>query len=427
MLEFTSGSPGFALNETGSDLVITGDGTAAPYSSVSYLLHDKDLGSQIFVNMAPGDDRLYLRMKTASGTVPVRVDLIDTADYHTTQASLTKVISDEYGIYEYNFSGAYTDAGYGGTSCATGPCPVDRGAIKQVLIYIDPIQGGFNGEVSIDFLSIGKPLGEDAGPKGVINYFDEIADNTNLFVNPPAGFTSTTANGEWTITGDGTAGAYSAFNYDTHNPTGEAILVDAVGSNDKLYVRAKSSTAGTNLRIDLKDKDGYVTNLNPPSATLTTDYQIYEYDYAGAYQDGAYGGSPCATQGCPVDGERISAIQFFVDPVSGGFSGDVTIDWISFGVNTVGIDQDEFVSQMRLFPNPAETIIHLEYSLSATAKVELAVFNLVGQQVLADDLGMKTLGQQAHTFDTALLPPGMYVLQVRTDGQQAGSMRFIKR
>ncbi len=72
-------------------------------------------------------------------------------------------------------------------------------------------------------------------------------------------------------------------------------------------------------------------------------------------------------------------------------------------------------------------MIHLEYSLTANAEVAVSVFNLVGQQVLADELGVKVPGQQAYSFDTALLPPGMYMLQVTTNGQQAGSKRFIKR
>lgn len=426
-LEFTGGSAGLTVTESGSELSIVGDGTAPPFASVSYLLHDKDSAAEIFLDMAPGGNKVFLKMKVDSGSVPIRVDLIDTAGYHTSQASLTRVINDEYAVYEYDFSGSYIDGGFGGTSCPTGPCPVDNGSIKQVLIFVDAIQGGFDGEVLIEYLSIGQEAGEDAGPKGIVNYFDEIDDNTSLYLGDPGGFTSMTANGEWTITGDGTAGPYAAINYDTHNDIGESILADAVGSNDKLYVMAKSSTAGTVLRIDLKDNQDYLTNLSPPSATLTTDYQIYEFDYAGAYTDGAYGGSPCTVQGCPVDGERIAALQFFVDPVNGGFSGEVTIDWLSFGVNSVGIDQEEFLSELRVFPNPAETMVNLEYTLVESAEVEIVVTNIVGQEVARINAGRKAAGSQQELIQIELLPPGMYVIQMMTDQKQSGNLKFIKR
>lgn len=78
--------------------------------------------------------------------------------------------------------------------------------------------------------------------------------------------------------------------YALHNDLGELVRADAVGSNDKLYIRAKSSVDATVLRVDVQDGQTYVSNLNPPTATLTTEYEVYELDYANVYQDGGYGG-----------------------------------------------------------------------------------------------------------------------------------------
>ena len=332
-LEFTSDVPGFIGSEAGTAWTIMGDGAGPEFGAVSYGLHDKDTGEPVFVDMTPAQNKLFVKMKIDAGSVPVRIDLIDTAGYATTQASLVKVITDEYTIYEYNFAAAYVDAGYGGTACDVGPCEVDPTAINQLLIYFAPgTQPSFSGSVDIDFISIGQALPDDPGlgPVGMANYQDEMDDNTSLFITNPDGFSSVTANDEWTITGDGSAGAYAALTYTPHNDIGEVILANAQGSANKLYIRAKASADMTQLRVDLQDNQDYMTNLMPPSVNLTTEYQVYELDYAGAYLDGAYGG-PCMVSGCPVDGFRVKAIQFFVNPDAGMFNGTVDIDWISFG------------------------------------------------------------------------------------------------
>jgi hypothetical protein len=427
LVEFTTPNAGFTVDEMGSDLIIVGDSTAAPYASISYLLHDKDSAQQIFLNMGPAKNKVFIRAKVNQGTVPLRVDLIDTANYHTSQASLTKVLNDQWAIYEFDFTGVYFDGGFGGTSCMTGPCPVDPAAITQILLFVDPIQGAFQGEVLVDFISIGKPLGEDKGPKGIINYYDEMDDNTSLFITDPAGLSSTTMNSEWVITGDGTGGPWNSVLYDTHTDMGDLQMADAVGSNDKLFIRAKASAGSPVLRIDLQDNLDYVTNLNSQSVTLDTTYQIYELTYTGAYRDGAFGGSPCTVSGCPVDGERIAHLQFFIDPGTGMYNGTVSIDWVSFGTQNVSIEAHEMLQSFRAYPNPTQDQLRVDYTLLKAAKVNIVLTNMLGQQVLRQDMEQQYAGQQSTKLDLQNLPQGMYFVQILTDGQLTGTLRVVKQ
>jgi hypothetical protein len=427
LIEFTTPNAGFTVDEIGSDMNITGDGTATPYASISYLLHDKDSAQEIFLDMGPAQNKVFVRAKVDQGTVPFRVDLIDTADYHTSQASLTKVLTDQWAVYEYDFTGLYFDGGFGGTSCATGPCPVDPAAIRQVLFFVDPIQGAFNGVVSIDFISIGKPLGEDKGPKGVINYFDDMDDNTSLFISDPGGLSSVTVNSEWVITGDGTGGMWDNVLYAAHDDMGNLQLVDAVGSNDKLFVRAKASVSGTELRIDLQDNLDYLTNLNAQSVTLDTAYQIYELTYTGAYLDGAYGGTPCMTSGCPVDGERVANLQLFANPGVGGYNGTITIDWLSFGTQNVNIEESDILQSFRAYPNPTRDQLRVDYSLERAAQVDIILTNMMGQQVLHQNMEQQYAGAQSTALNLQNLPQGMYFVQILTDGQLRGTVRVVKQ
>ncbi|MCH2080799.1 MAG: T9SS type A sorting domain-containing protein [Saprospiraceae bacterium] len=330
-LEFTADAPGLAVAEMESDLIITGDGTAEAFAAISYELHDKDLNEQIVLDMAPGQDKVFVRARTEVGSVPLRIDLIDTAGYTTNQASLTKIISNEFETFEYNFTGNYFDGGFGGTPCDAGPCEVDASAIDQLLIYVDPVAGAFDGTVYIDFISVGQPAESDAGVVGIPNYSDQMDDETINFVTDANGLSSNFMDDEWTITGDGNSDMWTAINYGIHNEAGELIIASAVASNDVLYVRAKTSVVGTQLRVDLQDQDGFVTNAAAVANTLSENYQVFEINFSANYNDGGFGGTPCDAGPCPVDGDRIANLQFFINPGVGAFDGTVTIDWVSFG------------------------------------------------------------------------------------------------
>ncbi|MEM1120202.1 MAG: T9SS type A sorting domain-containing protein [Bacteroidota bacterium] len=333
-LDFTN-SDAFDVAESASNLVITGDGTAGPFNTVSYVLHDKETQEEITVDLGPAKNKVIINAKTNGANVPLRIDIVDADNFQSTLTSVTKIITGESTIYEYDFSSSQ-DGGYGGTACETGPCLVNTGAVKQLLLYPDPIAGGFEGEITLDFLSIGQPLGEeevDLGPAGIANYSDQFNENTVLFLSDVTGLTSMVGEEALSIMGDGSSGPWTPVSYGIHNEEGNLILADAAAGGNKVFVRAKSSTDGTTLRVDLQDNMDFVTNANAVSTTLTMEYVVYELDYANALNDGGFGGSPCTmeTAPCPVDPKRIANVQFFIEPGVGMFDGTVDIDWISFG------------------------------------------------------------------------------------------------
>ncbi|MEM6699873.1 MAG: hypothetical protein AAF599_15830, partial [Bacteroidota bacterium] len=359
---------GFVVAESGTEWTITGDGTAPPFSALAYSLNNGE-GEAVALDMTPAKNKVFIRAKTEQGTAPLRIDVVDSSGFVSSIASLTKVLSEEYVTYEYDFTGSYTDGGFGGSPCETGPCSVDPTAITTLLLYVDPAVGGYEGVVTIDFISIGQELGEDnsveLGPIGLINYNDLMDANTSFFVSETGGLASSFENDEWTIDGDGTSGAFSPVVYTLHNDLGEEIRADAVGSNNKLFVRAKADVAETVLRVDLQDGQGFVTNANSVSNTLTEEYAVYEYDYTNAYNDGGFGGSPCTsdTAPCPVDGERIDNLQLFINPGAGMFNGKLSIDWISFGEALTKVHDISKLATLRAFPNPTASNVFLDYEL----------------------------------------------------------------
>jgi hypothetical protein len=425
-LDYTTPTAGYTVTEAGSDLVIAGDGSAGAYSNVSYILSDKTTNETVFVDMAPANNKVYIRAKTESGTVPLRLDLLDTTGYTTSLAALTKVVNDQWTEYTFDFTANFNDGGYGGTPCMTGPCPVNPKAIRQMLLYPAPATGGFAGKLFIDYISIGKPLGADLGPAGVINYSDDMPNIASASLVDPSGVTSTVANGVWTLAGNGTAGAYSATRYDMHDAGGTSILANAKGSGDKLYVRAKASAAGTELRIDPLDNANFLSNLNAKSATLTTDYAVYELNYAGAYQDGAYGGTPCTVSGCPVDAERIKSLLVYINPATGMFNGTVDIDWLAFGAPISGVTNPNALGKLTAYPTPMESQLTVEFDQIASADMTIEILNMAGVTVQRRQLGRRDAGMQQMQLDVTNLTQGVYVMRVVADGQQVGYLKLVK-
>jgi endoglucanase len=197
-------------------------------------------------------------------------------------------------------------------------------------------------------------------------YLDEF-DNDVLATGFVAdGYTPSIADDNFRITGDGSASAWAAVLYTMHDGTGEAISVDA-SAYTKVFIRAKCEGIA-DLRMDLQDGSGYSTNLQPVSMELTGDYAIYQYDYAGKLEDGAFGG-PCMTAPCPVDPSDLRELVFFVNAADGGYAGSIDIDWISIGAIP---DQVSFVDH------------DIRYNQVSYMPDRRKVFSVVAQEVFTD-------------------------------------------
>ena len=141
-------------------LTFSGDGTSPQYSVFKYELRDAN-GNDEIANAVASNDRLYLRARCVSGgSANVRIDLVDEDNFHTTNAGADNTISgEEWRVYTFDYGGGrYVDGAYGGTSCLTGPCPVDGERIAAMTFYPDGPTGGFDETIEVDWISFGQPL-----------------------------------------------------------------------------------------------------------------------------------------------------------------------------------------------------------------------------------------------------------------------------
>jgi len=424
-IEFVADPAGFTSSETGTEWTLSGDGTAGMFAAASYSFHDKLTGEGISLDMEPGQNKVYVKAKTNGGTVPLRVDLVDIEGYVSTQPSLTRVVEEEYSVFEFDFTGGYIDAGYGGTACETGPCPMDPTQITTLLFYPNPAEGAYAGDIVIDYVSVGQELDDSEGPLGLLNYQDQT-DAAEPFVVSPDGYSSSFANSEWTITGDGTGGEFALVEYNLYNAQGENIIANSMGSGNTLFIRAKSSVDQTVLRTDMTDNMGFSTTLAGLANTLTTDYAVYEYNFDGNYTDGGYGGTACTTGPCPVDGERIAQFGFFVNPGTAAFAGDVTIDWLAFQDLTTSVEDVDALDALHVYPNPATTELGVSFDLVEKSDVVLRLYDVTGRLVATQNLDNQATGNNFVRMNISDLTQGIYFLQVNVNGQNAQAISVVK-
>jgi hypothetical protein len=239
----------------------------------------------------------------------------------------------------------------------------------------------------------------------------------------PSGITVTHIAGSstTTITGNGTSGTFQSISYTPYdNPemggTGSALsAVDMSGLHqDSIFVIAKSTVAGTKLRIDIKDANDYVANAGTITSelALTTSYAVYKFVYTTP-NDGAYGGTGCATGPCTVDKATIKEFLFYANAVNGLFNGTIQIDYFQVGgtapaaIVTANHSAVNNLKDTKLYPNPSVDEATVDFSLATVSTVKVTLTNLIGKQV---DALEATTADFKGTFNTSNLTKGIYTV-----------------
>ncbi|HEA28787.1 MAG TPA: T9SS type A sorting domain-containing protein [Leeuwenhoekiella sp.] len=194
-------------------------------------------------------------------------------------------------------------------------------------------------------------------------YQEEFDGATSYTNDAPQGYALSLEEGTLSIEGDGTSGAYAFFGYRFHDENGD-IQLD-ISEKPTLYIKAKGTNA-PELRMDLQDNTGYVTNLNAGTVVLNDNYAIYEIDYSNRLEDGGYGG-PCTEGPCPVDATALTNILFSANAASGGYTGKINIEWISIGAPLEA-------------PEPPEAQFDIRYNQVAYLKGRKKVIDIVSDE-----------------------------------------------
>lgn len=449
-VNFVGPTPGLTVEESDGTLKINGDGTSGPFGTVSYRFNDPTdeldtAAVPVLVNFVEAQSKLYVRGRTAGGTHAVRIDVVDTTGRLTDFAGVRRAFGPEWSVQVYDYAGKYDFADYGDGDPDCSPemrCPVDGMIIGDLLMFIRPGEGLFDGQIEIDWISVGQPLSEEPpAPTGIVDYADdlnEVADG--VLFNIPDAFTVEAGGDGILVTGDNTAPGFPSFRYNL-NQDGDFVLGDLVNSDNRLYMRARlkdSEQESVNVRIDLIDNLGFETGNRGVANDVTAgDYQTYTYNFTGLYTgaDGGFGNNDCV-QGqnapCDVDGQRVAQLAIFPNPRDGGFDGTLEINWLSFGVemfNNGGVATRDFaeLDALQIYPNPATDQFGVEFDLPSASDVTISLFDGLGRRQVIRNLGKLAAGNNFQAIDVADLPVGTYHLQMVVNGKPARAVTVLKR
>jgi endoglucanase len=151
----TFSSPnGFSHQFENNNLQITGNGGSGLYAAMNYQFHNSGVKTTINASTSP---KIYIKAKGENNVV-LRADFQDDSGYVTNKNPIQYNLTNDYKIYEYNYTNNLFDGAYGGSPCTVSGCPVNPAKLSNIILFANPASGGYSGKIDIDWISIGAPF-----------------------------------------------------------------------------------------------------------------------------------------------------------------------------------------------------------------------------------------------------------------------------
>ena len=80
------------------------------------------------------------------------------------------------------------------------------------------------------------------------------------------------------------------------------------------------------------------------------------------------------------------------------------------------VSEPDFAS-FRFFPNPATDRVTTSFGLKSDARVQVGIYNTLGQMIYQEDKGKLAQGEHTLQHPLSSLPPGIYFFNIRVDSQ----------
>ncbi|MGE5425273.1 MAG: C10 family peptidase [Syntrophothermus sp.] len=144
----------------------------------------------------------------------------------------------------------------------------------------------------------------------------------------------------------------------------------------------------------------------------TNDY-IDVYDYVTSQKLGTYSGTtvpPSVTSG----GKMMIVFKTNSTIRGGGFGASYT---------TIVGTEDKTVNDLRVFPNPVQSKLNVNFDIDQTTNIRLEIVSTSGIQVFSKDLGMRT-GNISEQINLNNVASGIYVLRIHT-GQGITNRKIV--
>lgn len=95
---------------------------------------------------------------------------------------------------------------------------------------------------------------------------------------------------------------------------------------------------------------------------------------------------------------------------------------VKFHRSGVGVDEQMQCNLGQAYPNPASSVVRFDYDLSEARNASVSVFNLLGQEVLRQELSAM---QGQVVISVADLNEGIYFCNLKVNGQAVSTEKFV--
>jgi hypothetical protein len=91
------------------------------------------------------------------------------------------------------------------------------------------------------------------------------------------------------------------------------------------------------------------------------------------------------------------------------------------------INSDPKVTKITVYPNPAGRLAYFTFITAQNQIVKLEIFNLQGKAIANASAQTHTKGEHSITFDTSVLPPGIYFYRLTAGSQAVNGTVVVQR
>jgi hypothetical protein len=285
-----------------------------------------------------------------------------------------------------------------------------------------------NGSATITTADISYSV--NGGTPSVYNFTGSIAPLASQDITLPAiGFTLAASNNldvNITAVNGGT-------DDDPADNTGTTSFLasTSVSQSVNLTLKVTQDRYGSETTWKFSDDNGVVLASGGPYADLAANGTLlnthnvvvpatgcYRFELLDSYGDGINSGYGVGNA-IVLDGYGNTVYS-----TNGVFTFAATRNFdVANNVNTTSVAENNFVSSLNIYPNPASSAANLVFDLTEAKEVSVMVLNNLGQSVINNNLGRLTAGNHKHAIDCSVLPSGLYFAKITT-GTGASFVKF---
>jgi len=95
------------------------------------------------------------------------------------------------------------------------------------------------------------------------------------------------------------------------------------------------------------------------------------------------------------------------------YGNSLYVDNINFVNSVVGIEENEMLNNLNVYPNPISNFAKIDFNLVEGNEVSIELVNNLGQILLVENLGKLNAGYQNYSLNASLLKDGFYILNIK--------------